>query len=396
MRKFWCLMLLTASLAGGPALAEPAAVNLALNRPHVSSGSLLPGWTGLVDGDRESDGAPGCYGTSNVGDLPKFVVVDLGAPSKISKVMVYNSGNGNTRTVSLSSSTDGSAWKKLRDPDFIFPDRDPLVLTVSFQTRQARYVRVTFRDTWNNGLGGNNCFFLRELEVYGQPGKADGGSAEAVATGQPKVTSTRLVPMFKRYCLQAPGQLRIAAVGDYTVISADQAGHWATLAADGLRQTYPDKKLTLEMVGGQTGSIAAGVEWATLQTPDLAPDLILVSYGGQAAASRADLKEFRTKYQTLLNQLMDHTAALVVVITPPPLVRAEGGTGADAGKPRSSQEYGWAVEQAAQLLGLPVVRTASVLAKVTGASTQDLLLDSQHLGKPGHEAMGLAIAELLR
>ena len=379
-----------------PALAQTSAANLALQRPYVTSTEMLRGWTGLVDGDRDSDTAPGCHATANTPGLPKHVVIDLGASCVISKMVVYNSANGNTRTVSLASSTDGRTYKKLRDPDFIFADRDPLVLSVVFQPRPARYVRVTFRDTWKGGLGGDYCMFLREVEVYGQPGKETPEDPLKLAAEQPPFQSERAARIFKRYCLSSPGDLNIAVVGDLTVIDADKEGHWATVAANGLRQAYPGKRLTVEVAGGTSGSIARGLEWAQQRRDALAPDLVLISYGAQAAASRAEVGEFRTKYQSLVNELLDNTAALVVIVTPPPFM-SEEPVADRGGKARDTRPYAWATEQVAQGRGVPLVRTASVLARVASPGSRSALyLDNQHLGEAGHQALGMAIVELLR
>lgn len=387
---------LAVALSGWAAMAQGPAVNLALGRPYVSNAPVLPGWTGLVDGDRESDSAPACFATANSPEYPKHVTIDLGGQCTITKVVVYNSGNGNTRTVSLAASADAQTYKLLREPDFIFADRDPLFLSVAFQPRVARYIRITFRDTWKGGLGGDNCLFLREVEVYGQAGKEMRDDPLKLAATQPLFETDRAVSIFRRYCLEQPGDLDIAVIGDLTVIDADKEGHWATVAANALRRFYPDKRLTVEIAGGTSGSIAYGLEWAQERRGSLAPDLVLLSYGAQAAAAKADVNEFRVKYQGLVNELLTHTAALVVAITPPPyLSSAAGATGEDA--ERGTWPYAWAVEQVAQSQQLPLVRTASVLARVTDAPDRaSLLLDSQHLGGAGHQALGIAIADLLR
>ncbi len=373
--------------------AQEPAVNLALGRPYVSNAPVLPGWTGLVDGDRESDSAPACFATANSPEYPKYVTIDLGGRCTITKVVVYNSGNGNTRTVALASSADGQAYKALREPDFIFADRDPLFLSVSFQPRVARYVRISFRDTWKGGLGGDNCLFLREVEVFGEAGQEMRDDPFRLAGTQPPFETDRAVRLFKRYCLEEPGDLSIAVVGDLTVIGADQEGHWATVAADMLRRLYPDKRLTIEIAGGTSGSIAYGLEWAQQRRGSLAPDLVLLSYGAQAASAKAEISEFRVKYQGLINELLTNTEALVVAITPPPYLSATGESGANSG----TWPYAWAVEQVALSQRVPLVRAASVLAQTPESGNRaSLLLDSQHVGEAGHQALGMAIADLLR
>jgi len=391
-RLLWvCLLVLAGTASCHAANADEA--NLALSRPFTSSDGLLPGWTGLVDGNHDLDSGPACYATSNEADFPKHVTIDLGGIASISKVVVYNSANGNTRTVAISASTDGVTFRKLRDPDFIFPDRTDSVLSVSFQPRPARYVRVTFADTWGSGLGGDNCMFLREVEVLGEAGDTPPAPAAGnVAPVGAPYESARVVDIFRRYCLQREGDLNIAVVGDFTVTDADLPGHWATVAADALRKLYPDKRLTLEVVGGKSGGISVGVDWADLQSPAVAPDLILVSYGGQAAAAKADLNEFRGKYQTLLQRLLRNTASLVVVVTPPPTLPPD----ASGGRDRPTGPYSWVVEQTAMTLGVPLVRTAAALGTMPAPARTDMYISSEGLGNRAHIALGMAIAALLR
>lgn len=388
------ILSLALALSSWGAMAQEPAVNLALGRPYVSNAAVLPGWTGLVDGDRDSDSAPACFATANSAEYPKHVTIDLGGQCTITKVVVYNSGNGNTRTVSLASSADAETYKLLREPDFIFADRDPLFLSVAFQPRVARYIRVSFRDTWKGGLGGDNCMFLREVEVFGEAGKEMRDDPLKLVGTQPPYETDRAVRIFRHYCLEEPGDLNIAVVGDVTVINADKEGHWATVAADTLRRLYPQKRLTVEIAGGTSGSIAYGLDWAQQRRGSLAPDLVLLSYGAQAASAKADVGEFRVKYQGLVNELLTNTAALVIAITPPPYL-----AGNDPGKAdeRGTWPYAWAVEQVAQSQRMPLVRTASVLARTANPTDRvSLLLDGQHLGEAGHQALGMAIADLLR
>jgi len=116
--------------------------NIALGRPYRCSVPVLPGWHGLVDGKCDGDSAPECFATSNVDKFPQYVVIDLGAICEISRVVVYNSANGNTRKVSLECSDDASDYQVLRQ-GFIFPDKSAMVLSHKFTPRKARYVRLT-------------------------------------------------------------------------------------------------------------------------------------------------------------------------------------------------------------------------------------------------------------
>lgn len=389
------LPLLVLLLLVGLAAAAPAPVNLALNRPFASSGTTLPGWNGLVDGEKDSDSAPGCFATSNDKDFPKFVVIDLGGDCSISKVVVYNSGNGNTRTISLSSSIDGVNYKKLRDPDFIFADRDPIALSVAFQQpRTAQYIRVSFVDTWKKGLGGDNCMFLREVEVFGTRGDEKEDNPFAFAADQAPCATNRSVDIFRRYCLDNGDAIKITVVGDYFIGATDDDTQWIRQAAEELAKLYPEKKITLSAVGGSEGAISYGIEWAKDHRGALAPDLIILAYGSQAASVSADQSEFRSKYQALVNELTDNTQALVVAITPPPFLQNDKLALASRTQGHSTRAYGWQVEQVALSRGLPLVRTTAVLAKVPGDKTP-LYLDNMHLSPEGNRALGLAIADLL-
>ncbi|MEN6403901.1 MAG: GDSL-type esterase/lipase family protein [Armatimonadia bacterium] len=394
--KTYVIPLLVLILAATALAAAPGVpVNLALDRPFISSCSTLPGWHGLVDGEKESDTAPGCYATTNDSSFPKYVVIDLGGDCSISKVVVYNSGNGNTRTVSISSSVDATNYKKLRDPDFIFADRDANMLSVGFQPRTAHYVRITMPDTWKSGLGGDNCMFLREVEVFGVRQGPGDEEPFAFAAGQPAAVKPRVVDVFKRYCLQTPGELKVTVVGDYFVSEADQDSHWARILATELAKLYPNKRVTLTAVGGTEGSIAFAMEWARDSRWALAPDVVVVAYGAQAASVSADLGEFRSKYQGLITELVENTDALVIALTPLPFMQNSSLPLSERTKGRSTRGYAWAVEQVAQTAGLPVVRTASVLAKAPGGKA-DLYQDNMHLSQEGQLTLGLALADLLR
>ena len=377
----------------GAAPSKPI-VDLALHRPYLSSSPCLPGWTGLVDGEKESDTAPGCFATANDDQHPKFVVIDLGDECPISKVVVYNSANGNTRTVSLACSQDGVTYKKLRDPDFIFGDGEATSLSVAFQARPARYVRVTMPDTWKGGLGGDNCLFLREVEVFGTRSGESTSDSLTVSAAEPPAVSSRAIDIFKRYCLMAPGEMRLTVVGDWLVSGAQEESHWARVLATQLSKRYSEKKVTLTAVGGAEGSIAHGLEWAKGTEGALAPDIVILAYGAQAAAVAAEVGEFRAKYQELMNELLDNTAALVIAVTPPPFLQLDTLPFLDKAKGHSTRPYAWAVEQVCQTRGVPLVRTASVLARVPG-DKKALYQDNLHLNEEGQRALGTALAELL-
>jgi lysophospholipase L1-like esterase len=387
-------MLLLIAATAAVAAVTPT-VNLALHHPYLGNCSTLTGWTGLVDGIKDSDTAPGCFATTNEHAYPKFVVIDLGAECQISKVIVYNSGNGNTRTVSLASSTDGSNYKKLRDPDFIFGPEDDIALTVSFKARQARYVRLTLPDTWKGGLGGDNCLFLREVEVYGARTGPELSTDPFLQTGQQPITvNTRAASIFKRYCLDNPGELRIAVVGDWMAAGAGEGDHWSKVLAAELNRQYPEKKITLTGVGGTDGAIAFGLQWAKDNHASLAPDIVILAYGSQAALAGAEVKEFRLKYQALVTELIENTGALIIALTPPPFLQEEKLPLFARVKGRNTRPYAYAVEEVALSRSLSLVRSASALAKAPG-DKRGLYQDNLHLSEAGQRLLGQALMSLL-
>lgn len=378
------LLLITAAAWAAP--SSPA-TNLAAGCPYATNVQVLPGWNGLVDGDKTSDSAPGCFATGNAPGYPKYTVIDLQGDCTISKVVVYNSANGNTRTVSLASSPDGNTYKKLRDPDFIFAASGAMALTVSFQPRTARYVRVTFVDTWKRGLGGDDCLFLREVEVYGcRLGQTARPDPFALASHQAPFLSNRAVAIFKRYCLDTQGEMRMTVVGDTFVAGSDEETHWAKVAAAEVAKLYPQKRVVLSAVGGTESALSCGLDWAQDHRGILAPDLIVVAYGTHAALVGAGVDEFRTKYQALISELLENTNALIVPVTTLPLVAPDLP---------STGGYDAIVEQVASAGGLPLLRTAAVLSKIPGDKAL-LYLDGSHLSPAGHQAVGNALADLLR
>lgn len=395
MRRMAIAIGLLSALAGAVWAAPAPPVNLALHHSYLCNSATLPGWTGLVDGIKDADTAPGCFASSNDRTFPKFVVIDLGALCRISKVIVYNSSNGNTRTVSVTCSTDASNYRKLRDPDFIFSAAKDVALTLSFKPREARYIRLSFPDTWKGGLGGDNCIFLRELEVYGTRIGPEQSVDPFAQVGQaPPTVTSRATAIFKRYCLEQPGELKVTVVGDYWVSGAGEGTHWSKVLAEELAHEYPDKKITVTAVGGAEGAIAVGLQWARENHGSLAPDIIVVAYGAQAALAGAQVKEFRGKYQALVNELVDNTGALVICLAPPPFLQEEKLAQYTRAKGRDTRPYAWAVEEVALSRGLPLVRSATVIAR-SGADKRAAYKDNLHLSDPGQKLIGEALMGLL-
>lgn len=125
--------------------------NIALHQ-RVEVSSQYPGagedHTLLVDGDRSNLG----FHTECQGG---WAIVDLGAPRKFDKVVVYNRAEYPERAVPivLEVSTDHQNFRKLAERKEVFDK-----WTVSGLGAQGRYVKL--RNT------SANCFHLAEIEVY--------------------------------------------------------------------------------------------------------------------------------------------------------------------------------------------------------------------------------------
>ncbi len=125
--------------------------NIALHRP-VEVSSQYPGagedHTLLVDGDKTNLG----FHTDCQGG---WVVIDLGAPKNIDKVVVYNRTEFPERAVPLviEVSTDHQNYRKVAERKEVFDKWSATGLNT-----QARYVKL--RNT------APNCFHLAEVEIY--------------------------------------------------------------------------------------------------------------------------------------------------------------------------------------------------------------------------------------
>jgi hypothetical protein len=344
------------------AVAQPAAVpatpleNLALNRPYVCSDEILAGWTGLTDGVTDSDSPPGCFATGPSDRFPKLIIIDLGALCTISKINVTNSKNGNTRHVGLFVSADAATYEQLRD--YIFPGDAVQTLAHSFTARKARYVKIALYDSWEDGAQGPNCLFLREVQVFGQA-PAEGPSANGreelrLAHIQPQLTTTSAVGLFRRYGLTGAHHMHFVILGDDLMCSHDGGGPWDVEIMP--RNWHPPGEMEFNNLSRPDQSPAEGLAIVRQLTTDASgtPDVILVGYGHDAALAGQDVTDFRNAFQGLLAGLAD-TPALVVVVTPPPLLQETDAA-------HSVLPYAQAEEQIARQYGLPVVRGAAVLA----------------------------------
>ncbi|HEY3396657.1 MAG TPA: discoidin domain-containing protein [Armatimonadota bacterium] len=351
------LLILLCALLVAPSLVC-AAENLALQRPYVSSELLLGGWTGLTDGVTDSDDAPGCFATSNSGAFPKQVIVDLGAVCAVSKIVVMSSKNGNTKHVALAISADAKNFEQLRE--YYFPADTTQTLVHSFAARQARYVRVTFFDSWGTGEQGANCLFLRELQVFGDlpaEGRVASGREELrLARQQPATVGTAALGLFRRYRLGEPGKLRVAVLGDsFAAESAPDPRPWPETLGGLLEAELGAGQVEVLNLAAAGQTPADGVTHLATISGTETPDVVLLAYGRDAALAGGDPVTFRNQWQALADKLTQQVPALLVAVTPPPLWDSTG-KGAASVLPLALGE-----EQSAAQLGLPLLRCGATL-----------------------------------
>ncbi len=147
--------------------AAPTGPNLALNKPYVSSDPNTAGWeTGLTDGDWTA-APPHCYATGMQDRFPKHVTIDLEQPQTVGTVIAGTPHFGSTRTIEVSLSRDGTTYVPAGSHEF--PSGTAAKRVFTFAPRQARYVRLTFRDYHAAEVVFPRTFgFLTEVEVYSE------------------------------------------------------------------------------------------------------------------------------------------------------------------------------------------------------------------------------------
>lgn len=140
--------------------------NVARGCSWESSDKNNYGWdTGLTDGSWASF-SPNCYATSNTDQFPKHVTIDLKQARTINLVSLGIPEIGSTKTVAVSVSTDGKAFREVGRHVFGIGKAERAGL--SFPDAEARYIRLTYLDH-HDKLAGNfpNTFaFTSEVEAY--------------------------------------------------------------------------------------------------------------------------------------------------------------------------------------------------------------------------------------
>jgi sialate O-acetylesterase len=134
-------------------------------KPYVSSHPNTYGWhEGLTDSSWGNDSGH-CYATDPSETFPKTVTIDLGSASELQAIRYGTPEIGSTKTVAISISEDGQAFRELGRKDF--PENKEDCAVLKFTPQKARYVRATFLENYpiEHEHKANYCF-LRELEAY--------------------------------------------------------------------------------------------------------------------------------------------------------------------------------------------------------------------------------------
>ncbi len=376
--------------------------NLAAGKPYLCTTQLRPGWTGLVDGQNDSDQPPACFATDNSPQFPKEVIIDLGGVYQLTKIAVYNSLNGNTRHITVWISLDAKDFAQLRD--YYFPPNriQPLIHSFSSHPRPARYIKITMHDTWAGGEGGDNCLYLREVEVYGDQNPESTTtdtweSMMALSRWQPPLVRPHCVDLFRRYCLEQQTDIVVGVLGDRFAVSAGSSSDvheptWVDLFIERLKQrgAYQTVRVLTDN-GVKLGNLPALRE--TLN--DLqSVDLLIIAYGTEASLSDTPTLEFRRQLQQLVELVQEELTVLTIVVTPAPFAHRPELAGLARVQGKDSWRLARAAEQVAALTDCAVVRTASVLAH-SEHGVADLYQDNLSLSEMGHLALARALENLL-
>ncbi|MDR6554843.1 discoidin domain-containing protein [Paenibacillus qinlingensis] len=130
-------------------------VNLALNKPTITSADSGQAGSKAVDGNKDT------RWESAFSD-PQFITVDLGSEHTISRALLnWENAAGKSYTVEVS--TDGANWKTV----YTTTSGKPGINDISFSPVSARYVKM-------NGTARTTAYgySLYEFEVYGNPSNA--------------------------------------------------------------------------------------------------------------------------------------------------------------------------------------------------------------------------------
>jgi len=383
-------------------IGSAAERNLAAGRPYLCTTELRPGWTGLVDGQNDSDQPPACFATDNSSQFPKEAIIDLGGVYQLTKIAVYNSLNGNTRHITVWISLDARDFTQLREYYFPPDHLQPLIHSFPSNPHPARYVKISMHDTWTGGEGGDNCLYLREVEVYGDE-EAEStvqdawANMMALARWQPALVKPHLVDLFRRYCLQQQTDIVVGVLGDRFAASAGSSSAlsqltWVDLFVERLKQrgAYETVRVVTDNSVRLDNLTALRERLSDFQSVDL----VIIAYGTEASLTDMPTLAFRRQLQQLVEIVQDELAALTVVVTPAPFAHRPELAGFAQVKDKDNWRLARAAEQVAALTDCAVVRTASVLAHGQ-RGVADIYQDNLSLGEMGHLAVARALENLL-
>ncbi|HEY3331721.1 MAG TPA: GDSL-type esterase/lipase family protein [Capsulimonadaceae bacterium] len=156
-----------AATVGTPTSATdlPKAGNFAIKKTFTASDPNLSGWNGLTDGTWGVV-APAAFATGKLDTFPKTITIDLQQSVPLASLVTASIPKAATKTVEVSLSQSADAdFKVVGTHEFKQDEGDKY--TFSFPTTTARYVRLTFKDHYPEGLYDPKHILLQEVEVYG-------------------------------------------------------------------------------------------------------------------------------------------------------------------------------------------------------------------------------------
>ena len=148
------------------ALPPPTGANLAQGKPYVVSDPNVYnfGIGGLTDGSWDTS-PPHTFATGEAAGFPKTATIDLGAPTNVGAVVVGVPPFGSTKTIAVSVSADGQAFKEVGR--YVFSVHREEKHVYRFPSISGRYVRLTYVDHYDEQAGFSvNFAFTTEAEVY--------------------------------------------------------------------------------------------------------------------------------------------------------------------------------------------------------------------------------------
>ncbi len=146
--------------------AAPEGANLALNKRYTASDENKYNWGigGLTDGSWEAS-PQHAFATGDAAEFPKDVTIDLEKVTRVGTVSLGVPPFGATKTVKISISTDGQKFTEVGQKEFSLRKEERA--TIAFPAQDARYVRLTYVDHYDEDVQYPRLFgFATEVEVY--------------------------------------------------------------------------------------------------------------------------------------------------------------------------------------------------------------------------------------